>query len=251
MPLELNETKETVIRRYLSKPAVFEQMAEEASELAQAALKYARILRNENPTPKTETDAINDIIEEWTDLHVVGEIMELTIDSLCFDFKMKRWYERLQNMTDYKPGMYIEGNPDTPRDSDVFHILEVDGNRISVENVVTNVVYDMERQIVDQDFHILEAINPDPIPRQWFFEKCMTYDKRGQRVEQDCIIRKDGDDPVHMNFRVHHLFRSNNPMEDESYLQLEKIIDTEMIMVPVAEIHSDWIVVRNREGDRV
>ena len=32
-------------------PAVLEQLAEECSELAQASLKYARLLRGENPTP--------------------------------------------------------------------------------------------------------------------------------------------------------------------------------------------------------
>ena len=34
-------------------PAMLEQLAEECSELAQASLKYARLLRGENPTPKT------------------------------------------------------------------------------------------------------------------------------------------------------------------------------------------------------
>lgn len=33
--------------------ALLEQLAEESAELAQAALKMARKLRNENPTPKT------------------------------------------------------------------------------------------------------------------------------------------------------------------------------------------------------
>ena len=38
-------------------PAMLEQMAEEAAELAQAALKLARVLRAENPTPgKNESD---------------------------------------------------------------------------------------------------------------------------------------------------------------------------------------------------
>lgn len=37
----------------VGKPAMFEQLAEEATELAQATLKMARKLRGENPTPKT------------------------------------------------------------------------------------------------------------------------------------------------------------------------------------------------------
>lgn len=37
----------------IGSPAMLEQLAEEATELAQAALKAARILRKENPTPVT------------------------------------------------------------------------------------------------------------------------------------------------------------------------------------------------------
>lgn len=38
---------------YIGKAAMLEQLAEEAAELAQAALKCARIERGENPTPVT------------------------------------------------------------------------------------------------------------------------------------------------------------------------------------------------------
>ena len=37
--------------------ATYEMLAEECSELAQACLKYARILRGENPTPKTQAES--------------------------------------------------------------------------------------------------------------------------------------------------------------------------------------------------
>ena len=36
--------------------ALLEQLAEESAELAQAALKMARKMRNENPTPKSRAD---------------------------------------------------------------------------------------------------------------------------------------------------------------------------------------------------
>lgn len=39
--------------------ALLEQLAEESAELAQAALKMARKLRNENPTPKTHADCVS------------------------------------------------------------------------------------------------------------------------------------------------------------------------------------------------
>lgn len=41
--------------------ALLEQLAEESAELAQAALKMARKLRNENPTPKTHADCVSNL----------------------------------------------------------------------------------------------------------------------------------------------------------------------------------------------
>ena len=37
-------------------PAMLEQLAKEAAELSQAALKLARVLRGENPTPVTRRE---------------------------------------------------------------------------------------------------------------------------------------------------------------------------------------------------
>lgn len=45
----------------IGKAAMLEQLAEECTELAKAALKMARIIRNENPTPVTEEEAIANI----------------------------------------------------------------------------------------------------------------------------------------------------------------------------------------------
>lgn len=52
-------------------PAMLEQLAEEACEMAQAALKFSRIQRGENPTPKAEWEAIAELIEEIADCYVV------------------------------------------------------------------------------------------------------------------------------------------------------------------------------------
>lgn len=45
----------------LGEPALLEQLAEECSELAQAALKLARKERGENPTPKTEEECVENL----------------------------------------------------------------------------------------------------------------------------------------------------------------------------------------------
>lgn len=49
-------------------PAMLEQLAEEAAELSQAALKLARVLRGENPTLVTRREARKHLMEEYTDV---------------------------------------------------------------------------------------------------------------------------------------------------------------------------------------
>lgn len=49
-------------------PALLEQCAEECSELSQFCLKMSRVLRGENPTPKTVDDVRPDMIEEMADV---------------------------------------------------------------------------------------------------------------------------------------------------------------------------------------
>ncbi len=51
--MNLENTNIRTVCDMIGEPAVYEQLAEECSELAKAALKMARILRNENPTPVT------------------------------------------------------------------------------------------------------------------------------------------------------------------------------------------------------
>lgn len=83
-------------------PAVLEQLAEECSELAQASLKYARLLRGENPTPKTEQECLESLTEEIADVDLC--ISELMIEGLVdsnkvidiIDQKGNRWKERLE-----------------------------------------------------------------------------------------------------------------------------------------------------------
>ena len=89
----------------LGRAAVLEQLAEEAAEVAQAALKMARIIRGENPTPKTHMEARADLEEELADFRVCVEVLDRS--DLIFDMeiidhlsevKMKRWLDRLEGM---------------------------------------------------------------------------------------------------------------------------------------------------------
>lgn len=80
----------------LSRAALYEQLAEECSELAHAALKMARIFRDENPTPRNSYDVLHLLEEEFTDLNLVADVLGLKIDDDIYKFKLERWYRRLK-----------------------------------------------------------------------------------------------------------------------------------------------------------
>lgn len=60
----------------LGEPALLEQLAEECSELAQAALKLARKERGENPTPKTKEECVKALLEELGDVNLCMSVIE-------------------------------------------------------------------------------------------------------------------------------------------------------------------------------
>lgn len=83
-------------------PAMLEQLAEECSELAQASLKYARLLRGENPTPKTEQECLEALTEEMADVTLctstitnAGVTDYDAVISIATD-KLARWRERIR-----------------------------------------------------------------------------------------------------------------------------------------------------------
>lgn len=69
-------------------PAFYEQLAEECTELAQASLKYARFLRGENPTPKSEKEIKDNLSEEIADV-------EICINELKF-YDTESWSQSLK-----------------------------------------------------------------------------------------------------------------------------------------------------------
>ncbi len=75
----------------VSEPALYEQMAEECSELCKALLKKARKLRNENYTPQKLNKINVDIIEEFGDLILCAVVLDVNPDFRIMDAKLKRW----------------------------------------------------------------------------------------------------------------------------------------------------------------
>ncbi len=97
---DLKECTERV-RELLPKEEILAQLAEECTELAQAALKYRRVLDGTNPTPVEEGPAIVNLYEEIGDvlgcLCTFGLIRLSDVDAdLISVLKMERWVRRLE-----------------------------------------------------------------------------------------------------------------------------------------------------------
>ena len=83
---------------YLGQAEILTATAEEAAELAQAALKLRRAITGISPTPVTEDEAVRRLQEE------IGDLFCCLYEILCIDWaqvnavieqKRTRWLERL------------------------------------------------------------------------------------------------------------------------------------------------------------
>lgn len=97
---------------------VLAQAAEEASELAQAALKYRRALTNKNPTPVGVQEAWEHFEEEYADTTLAYMVLNIShwclkgqhIPREVFDLpkteqtKLDRWVQRLQEAEEQGEG---------------------------------------------------------------------------------------------------------------------------------------------------
>lgn len=80
----------------IGQAAVLEQLAEECCELGQAALKSARFVRGENPTPVSEEDLSRQMVEEFSDVMLVWAVLTGDQDQWANAPKLKRWIERIE-----------------------------------------------------------------------------------------------------------------------------------------------------------
>ena len=77
-------------------------LAEECSELAQAALKLRRVFTQINPTPRKEEEATDDLYEEVADVFLYIEQLCLnrgTIGRIMGE-KLERWKKRMEGRKD-------------------------------------------------------------------------------------------------------------------------------------------------------
>lgn len=91
------------VQMHLGIPERLTQLAEECSELAQAALKLRRSITGINPTPVIEAVARSVLIEEIVDVFVCLDVLDIQKDAeyvnnvyRVWDEKMARWANRLE-----------------------------------------------------------------------------------------------------------------------------------------------------------
>lgn len=90
------------ISTHLSRCEVLAQLAEEAAELAQAALKLRRAMGGVNPTPVAEAEAWDNLVEEHADVSLclclcalfsMGDVEKA---NAIVEAKAARWRQRLE-----------------------------------------------------------------------------------------------------------------------------------------------------------
>ena len=95
----MNET-ETKIMEHIGESEMLCQLAEEAAELSQAALKLRRALVCNNPTPVTADEARRNLVEEAADVYnVLGLLLDAEDNAEIYEIirrKKARWLNRLE-----------------------------------------------------------------------------------------------------------------------------------------------------------
>lgn len=90
----------------LDKTEILAQLAEEAAELAQAALKLRRAIDGNNPTPKSIPECEDALDEEIADVELClcqlgfASDAHTSIQSLIMSRKEERWLSRLHARKD-------------------------------------------------------------------------------------------------------------------------------------------------------
>jgi len=89
----------TQVNDYLPPEEILAQLAEEAAELAQAALKLRRVMDGTNPTPVTLEEAVRSLNEEMADVTLCFDLLPIfanySLINETRERKEERWKKRL------------------------------------------------------------------------------------------------------------------------------------------------------------
>lgn len=83
------------VRNNLDFYDILDQLAEEAAELSQAALKLKRVMKGTNPTAVSLVDANKNLIEEYSDVCNAANVIGISVDHDICKAKMQRWADRI------------------------------------------------------------------------------------------------------------------------------------------------------------
>jgi len=99
---QLKEIKGELMRKVMidkiGPAAMYEQLAEECCELAQAALKAARMMRADNPPRKSPKEVYADLNEEVADVWICLRELDLKVDTDIVHYKEERFLNNWHNM---------------------------------------------------------------------------------------------------------------------------------------------------------
>lgn len=85
------------VKDQMGEAELLAQLAEEANELAQAALKLRRVIDGKNPTPVKYDDALENLLEEMADVDLVLAVLGIGED---IDAAHERMHAKLTRWTD-------------------------------------------------------------------------------------------------------------------------------------------------------
>ena len=91
------QEKISLVAKGIGFPALYENLAEEAVEVAKEALKCARIIRGENPTPVSSAEATERLENEINDFIVLVRLIygEIPEDTDFQRSRIDRAYDRV------------------------------------------------------------------------------------------------------------------------------------------------------------
>lgn len=85
------------VLEHIDRRTLLEQLAEEASELSQAALKLIRAEKlSNNPTPANVSIASEQLNEELADVLIAADAVGVPILESCDNSKWRRWAARIR-----------------------------------------------------------------------------------------------------------------------------------------------------------
>lgn len=99
-----------IIDYHISEAAKYEQLAEEATELAHAALKMARVKRGENPTPVSLDDCLHNLYEESAQVEACKAALCIYDDDELIKKSLSRWAKRILEEYQKKKRLKMGGN---------------------------------------------------------------------------------------------------------------------------------------------